>query len=86
MPKLKKPRKPTSYQSSILARIARSRLIKTRLPSKDVPVWIIDGSGEISHECAQALIRNGWVKPQRDGLSMFEESQSYLALVPRQQI
>ena len=84
MPKVKsaKPKKPTIYQSGVLARIAQSKLIKTRLPTKEVPLWIIDGDGEISHECAQALIRNGWVKPNRDGLSMFEESQSYSVLKP----
>jgi hypothetical protein len=57
-------------------------LIKTRLANKEVPVWIIDGDGEISHECAMALIRNEWVKPNRDGLSIFDESQTYSALKP----
>ena len=81
-PKSTKPRKPTIYQTVILTRIARSRLIKTRIASKEVPVWSIDGDGEISHECATALIRNGLLNPQRDGLPMMEETQTYLALKP----
>jgi hypothetical protein len=46
------------------------------------PVWVIDGAFEISDECARSLIRHGWVIPLRDGLSMFDESQSYAALRP----
>lgn len=78
-----KPKTPTLYQAKVLARIARSRLTKTLLPSRADPLWVIDGGDEISSECARALIRNGWVVPQRDGLSMFDESQTYLALKPR---
>src|ERR1044072_8779956 len=73
MPKAKLP---TRYQSVILRRIARSCLVKTYIASRDDPMWSIDGQ-EISHECAKALIRNGWVVPNRDGLSMFDETQSY---------
>ncbi len=82
MTRTKKPKRPTEYQSKVLAQIARSRLIKTRLSTREVPLWEIDGIGEISHECAQALIRNQWVIPQRDGLSMFDETQTYLARKP----
>ena len=79
--KSNKPKKPTLHQTRVLAQIARSRLIKTHIVTKPVPVWTIDGSGvEISHECAVALIRNGWVLPQRDGLPMMDETQSYTAL------
>jgi hypothetical protein len=84
MPKrgTKKPKKPTLYQAAILKQIAGSMLTKTLLPSRAVPLWQIEGGSEISHECAQALIRNGWLKPNRDGLSMFDESQTYTALTP----
>lgn len=82
MTRTKKPKRPNTYQSRVLTMIAHSRLIKTHLSSREVPLWTIDGTGEISHECAQALIRNGWLVPQRDGLAMFDESQVYLARVP----
>jgi hypothetical protein len=82
MKRTAKVRKPTEHQAQILRMIAQSMLIKTRLPSRDIPVWTVDGYGEIPHECAQALIRNGWVTAQRDGLSMFDESQTYKALKP----
>lgn len=74
--------KPTLAEAGILRQIARTRLIKTRLPDRPEPLWQIDGGGEISPKCAQRLILNGWVVAQRDGLSMFEDSQSYRALVP----
>lgn len=78
-----KPKLPTHYQAGVLRQIARSRLIKTHIATKLEPVWTIDGTGvEISNQCAQALIRNGWIKPNRDGLSMFDESQTYSARVP----
>lgn len=77
-----KIKKPTEYHTRVLRMIAQSRLIKTRLSSQDVPRWSVDGICEISHECAQALIRNGWVVPQRDGLPMFEETQTYVVLKP----
>lgn len=80
--RLQKPRKPTKYQTKVLAKIARTRLIKTLLPSRDAPLWVIEGGDEISNECAQALIRNGWLKANRDGLGMFDESQTYNALKP----
>lgn len=78
----KKERKPSLYQAGILRRIAGSRLIKTYAPERREPLWQIDGDGEISDACARALIRNGWVQPLRDGLSMFDKSQTYLARMP----
>lgn len=82
MTRTKKPRKPTKYQSRVLAMIARHSLMKTFVPTRPLPFWHVEGIGEISHECAQALIRNGWVKGNRDGLPMFEETQTYRALTP----
>ncbi len=40
------------------------------------------GDTQISNECAEALIRNGWVQPNRDGLGLFDESQTYRVLKP----
>lgn len=82
MKRTAKVRKPTEFQARVLQMIARSMLIKTRLPSREIPVWTVKGFGEIPHADAQALIRNGWVTAQRDGLSMFDESQTYKALTP----
>ena len=77
----RKPPKPTKFQTKILAMIARSPLIKTYRPDRAV-VWGLQNGRLISEECANALVRNGWVKPERDGLGMFEESQTYTALTP----
>lgn len=74
-----KPPKPTAYQSQILAIIARSGLVKTHDASRPVPIWTVDGR-EISNECAQALIRKGWVLPNRDGLGIYDDAQTYRAL------
>lgn len=52
-------------------------MMKTRIPERGV-VWAVANGREVSDKCAEALIRNGWVIPQHDGLGMFEESQSYV--------
>jgi hypothetical protein len=78
--RVKKPQKPTISQTKILSRIAQSYLVKTQLPSRTTPVWQIDGGAEISDKDAKVLIQNGWLKPQRDGLSLFDESQTYRVL------
>lgn len=77
-----KPKKPTQYQVKILAQIARSPLMKTYTPEWTV-IWGLQNGRQISEECANALIRNGWVKPLRDGLGLFDESQTYVALSPQ---
>ncbi len=74
--------KPTIYQSQILRQIASSPLMKTYLPDRRV-TWGLQNGRPISEACANALIKNGWVKPQRDGLGMFDESQTYVALKPQ---
>jgi hypothetical protein len=81
MAKSKRPSKPTIYQSKVLAQIAQSPLVKTYSADRKI-VWGLANGREISEACANALIRNGWVKPQRDGLGLFDESQTYHALKP----
>ena len=76
-----KPKKPTQYQTKILAQIAHSPLMKTYTPERTV-IWGLANGKQISEACANALIRNGWVKPQRDGLGLFDESQTYISLTP----
>lgn len=78
-----KPKKPTIFQTKILAAIAHSPLMKTYSADKKT-IWALQNGREISDKCAEALIRNGWVKPQRDGLGLYEESQTYAAIVPLQ--
>jgi hypothetical protein len=80
MAKQQVPRKPTNYEAAVLRMIARTRLVKTYVDSRKTPVWIVENGCEISHECAQQLIKHGWVVPVRDGLSMFDDSQTYVAL------
>jgi len=77
----KREPRPTQFQSRILAQIARSPLMKTRTPDHKI-VWGLQNGRAISDKCAEALIRNGWVVPQRDGLplGMYDESQTYVAL------
>jgi|KBSMisStaDraftv2_1062788.scaffolds.fasta_scaffold19968_9 hypothetical protein len=84
MPKrpLKRTPKPTIQQAAILKQIARSRLIKTLRPDHADPLWTIDGGPEVPNKCAQALIRNGWLKANRDGLAIFDTSQTYQVLKP----
>jgi hypothetical protein len=75
-------RKPTNDEAAALRMIARSRLIKTYVATRREPVWIIEGGREISDYLAKSLIKHGWVTPVRDGLSMFDDSQTYLVLTP----
>jgi hypothetical protein len=81
MTKRRKEPKPTIYQSKILAQIARSPLMKTCSADRKT-IWALQNGREISEVCAQALIRNGWVRPARDGLGLYDESQTYTALTP----
>lgn len=77
-----KPKKPTLEQASLLRQIAQSRLVKTYISDNPLPLWQIDGGKEISHKTALTLIRNGWIKSQRDGLPTFGDTQSYVVLNP----
>lgn len=81
MPRNKRPPKPSIFQTGILAMIAHSPLMKTYTADRKV-VWGLTNGREISDKCAETLIRNGWVVPQRDGLDMFDETQTYTARKP----
>ncbi len=78
----KKAKKPSHFQTAILAQIARSPLMKT-YDADHKAAWSLQNGTAISSPTAEALIRNGWVKPQRDGLGLFDEGQTYFALKPR---
>jgi hypothetical protein len=81
MAKSKREPRPTIYQANILRQIASSPLMKTYTPDRRV-VWGLANGRGVPEKSAATLIRNGWVKPQRDGLSMFDESQTYVVLKP----
>lgn len=76
-----KTKKPTKFQMKILTQIAQSPLMKTYSADRKV-IWGLANGREVSEACANALIRNGWVKPMRDGLGFYDESQTYVALTP----
>lgn len=70
---------PTEFQAKILRRIARSYMMVTRTP-EEVRYHFPDGE-TIPAPTAQTLIRNGWLKGDRD--SIFDlEPQRYDALKP----
>ena len=79
MIRVKKPAKPTLDQTKWLRRIAQSPMIKTYVGSQ-MPVFHLTTGEAIPVKVAMALIRNGWVKGQRDG--MFDDPQSYVVLTP----
>ncbi len=79
--KAKRLPKPTQFQSRILTLIAHSPLIKT-YSADHKTIFALQNGREISEVCAHAPIRNGWVRPQRDGLGLHEDSQTYVALKP----
>ena len=71
-------RLPTLYQTKVLRMVAQSGcLMKTKTPERGI-VWAVANGFEVSEKCADALIQNGWVIPNHDGLGLFEESQSYV--------
>lgn len=79
MTRTKKAPRPTKFQTSILAQIARSPLMKAYSADRKV-LWGLANGRAVPERCANALIRNGWVTPQRDGL--YGETQTYVALKP----
>jgi hypothetical protein len=88
MPRQKssKPRKPTLYQAGILKQIYQSPpLIKTYSSDHKV-LWSLANGTPVPDGTVKVLIRNNWLKPNRDGLSMFDDSQTYVALKPGPQI
>jgi hypothetical protein len=72
--------KPNHYQAGILSLIAQSFMIRTK--NEGVPDEFSTNTGvTIPRLTAELLIRNGWVRAQRD--SMFDlVPQRYDALTP----
>jgi len=80
MKKAKQPAKPkvTIYQAQVLRQMAisRSALVKTFDGKLGRVTWGLANGREVTDACARALIRNGWVIPQRDG--MYDEAQTFV--------
>jgi hypothetical protein len=79
MKKLIKSKRPTEYQTIWLRRIASFPMMVTRVPGEPTRYSLQNGH-TIPSPTAETLIRNGWVKGERDGL--FDEPQTYRALTP----
>lgn len=73
-------RKPTLAQTQWLHRIALSPLMKTYIDGEPQPRFSLVSGETVPFPTASLLIRNGWVRPQRDGL--FDDPQTYVALKP----
>lgn len=82
---MRRPRKPTNEQSSYLAQIARFSLMKS-FSADGKTQWQLTNGKTVPEPIARALIRNFWVIPQRDGLGLFDETQTYIALVPKKSL
>ncbi len=76
----RKPSKPNENQAQWLRRIAVSPLMKTCIEGEDAPRWSLQNGATVPAHTVSALIRNGWVRPVKDGL--FDDPQTYLALTP----
>jgi hypothetical protein len=74
-----KIRKPSTTQAMWLRRIALSPMMKTYIGNKE-PVFALATGEEIPPHMAKTLIKNGWVRGQKDG--MFDDPQIYTALKP----
>jgi hypothetical protein len=70
--------KVTIYQAQVLRAMAitRSPLVKTFDGKYGKVTWGLANGREVTDACARALIRNGWVIAQRDG--MYDVAQSYV--------
>jgi hypothetical protein len=79
MKKSTKRTRPTGYQTLWLRRIASSPMMVTREPGEPTRYSLQNGH-TIPSPTAETLIKNGWVKGERDGL--FDEPQTYRALTP----
>jgi hypothetical protein len=76
----KRSPKPTDRQMAALGMIARSPLMKTY--TNGAVSWSLQNGTPMNSDTVAALIRNGWVKPVRDGLGLLDESQIYVARKP----
>lgn len=74
-----KPRRPTEYQAQWLRRIAQSAMMVTRGPGEPIR-YILQNGATIPASTAETLIRNGWLRAERDGL--FADAQTYRTLTP----
>jgi hypothetical protein len=79
--KQSKPKRPSLIQASWLRRIASDPMMKTYVGNR-VAVFSLQNGEEVPPHIAQTLIKNGWVKGQRDGI--FDDPQTYIALTPYQ--
>jgi hypothetical protein len=74
-----KPKRPTEHQTAWLRRIASFPMMVTRVSGEPIRYSLQNGA-TVPRLTAEILIRNGWVKAERDGL--FDEPQTYRALTP----
>lgn len=72
-------RYPTIVQYNWLRRIALSPLTLTRQPGEPARYSLANGA-TVPETTVRVLIRNGWVRPQRDGL--FDDCQTWVARKP----
>lgn len=70
--------KPTDSQAVWLKRIAVSPLMKTHIEGEPLPRFSLQSGATVPLPTAQVLIRNGWVREQRDGL-LPDDAQTYVA-------
>lgn len=78
-PKRKKAApKPTETQAAWLRLIAVSPLMKTHIEGEALPRFSLQSGATVPLSTAQVLIRNGWVREQRDGLFP-DDAQTYIA-------
>ncbi len=76
---MKRPKRPSENQSRWLARIAQSPLMVTRVPGEE-PRFSLQNGHTVPRSTVDVLIRNGWIKDERDGL--FDDAQTYRVLKP----
>lgn len=72
-------KKPNFQEAQWLKRIAQSPLMVTKRQDEE-PFYCLQNGNSIPAKTAISLIKNGWVKGQRDGL--FDDPQTYTALTP----
>ena len=70
--------RPTCEQARVLKLVAlKGPLVKSYDPDKSVPMFDLAGGGRVQEPTALALIRRGWLIPQKDGLYDFD-AQTYV--------
>lgn len=72
-----KQSRPTYEQARILKLVAmKGPLVKSYDQNSEVPMFDLAGGGRVAEPTVQALIRRGWIVPQKDGLYDFD-AQTY---------